>query len=251
MHVARSVTGSAFILLVSLLAATAGAAQELATATPSGPADEALCLDLGSSDAVDAPTLGEAAAVIERRLLAVGVTAPRVLQTAEGVTVEVPAEMGVGPVRSLIVAPGHVEFMPVPAQLLNAELQGELLPDEMADIEPLFDSAGIASATVTSDDQIGAPAVHLTLTDDAARIFDAHAAGHLRERFAIVVDNVVHSAPSINAQRFGGEAQITGDFEAGEAEQLAAMLGSGPLPAELIVVSERDCNDSAGGAAAP
>lgn len=51
-----------------------------------------------------------------------------------------------------------------------------------------------------------------------------------RNQFAIVLDGLVVSAPSVDEPIPGGQAQITGDFTQAEAEQLANVLSYGSLP---------------------
>lgn len=56
-----------------------------------------------------------------------------------------------------------------------------------------------------------------------------------RDQFAIVLDGVVFSAPAFNEPILGGSAQITGNFTAQEAEDLANVLKFGALPLTLDV----------------
>lgn len=60
-----------------------------------------------------------------------------------------------------------------------------------------------------------------------------------QNRFAILLDGVVISAPSVNETIAGGQAQITGDFTLDEAQQLANQLKFGALPLTLEVLSEQ------------
>jgi preprotein translocase subunit SecD len=57
--------------------------------------------------------------------------------------------------------------------------------------------------------------------------------------FAIILDDVVLSAPNINEPILGGSAQISGNFTVESANDLAVQLRSGKLPVELKVVEER------------
>ena len=52
-------------------------------------------------------------------------------------------------------------------------------------------------------------------------------------RFAIVLDGVVVSAPGVNEAIPGGQAQITGQFTQDEAQDLANVLKFGALPLDL------------------
>jgi preprotein translocase subunit SecD len=55
----------------------------------------------------------------------------------------------------------------------------------------------------------------------------------------------VVSAPSINATRFDGQAQISGSYTLQEAEDLAIALGSGRLPAPVAEMGGADPIDGA------
>jgi preprotein translocase subunit SecD len=79
----------------------------------------------------------------------------------------------------------------------------------------------------------GAWEVDLTLNDSGAIKWDAMAEKYFEQRIAIVLDGEVVSAPSINAKRFGGRAQITGEFDEKEAKGLATALKFGSLPVTL------------------
>jgi preprotein translocase subunit SecD len=55
----------------------------------------------------------------------------------------------------------------------------------------------------------------------------------LGRQLAIVLDNVVFSAPTVQSAITGGQGEITGDFTEPEAKNLAVVLNSGALPVEL------------------
>ncbi|MGB7420249.1 MAG: protein translocase subunit SecD, partial [Erythrobacter sp.] len=59
------------------------------------------------------------------------------------------------------------------------------------------------------------------------------------ERFAIILDGKVISAPTFNEPILGGSAQISGSFTAETANRLAIQLSSGALPVPLTVIEER------------
>jgi preprotein translocase subunit SecD len=191
-------------------------------------------------DEAGAASIDEARRVIEARLRAVGVPDP-IVSVADQDLVTVEAVGDAGSLRELILTPGHVAFLPVPPELDADVADGQPVPSGMVDLEPLFATDGVASARAVRDDS-GIPAIELTLTDEAARSLDDHAAGHQGERFAIVVDGVVGSAPVIRARSFDGEARISGSWSLDEALLMAAILGAGPLPAPLDEVRLDPCD---------
>ncbi|MBP0439818.1 protein translocase subunit SecDF [Tianweitania sediminis] len=64
--------------------------------------------------------------------------------------------------------------------------------------------------------------------------------------FAIILDNQVVSAPQIREPILGGQGQISGNFNAQSASDLAVLLRAGALPADLTIVEERTVGASLG-----
>lgn len=64
-------------------------------------------------------------------------------------------------------------------------------------------------------------------------------AKNVGKRFAIVLDNVVISAPVIQECISGGSGVITGRFSIAEAKELSLLLRAGALPAPLSVAEEK------------
>jgi len=65
-------------------------------------------------------------------------------------------------------------------------------------------------------------------------------------QLAIVLDDVVRSAPVIKQKITGGEARIDGRFPGDEADRLARVLRTGSLPAPIKVVDKRTVDPSLG-----
>ncbi len=59
-----------------------------------------------------------------------------------------------------------------------------------------------------------------------------------RSPIAIVLDEMVYSAPNVNDEITGGHSQITGHFTPEEAKDLANVLKSGKMPASVRIVQE-------------
>jgi preprotein translocase subunit SecD len=96
-----------------------------------------------------------------------------------------------------------------------------------------------------SADNTGAPAVSFFLNAEGADLFSRTTEQHVGERLAIILDNVVQSAPTIN-ERIGAEGIIHGRFTIQQAEDLSLLLRSGALPASLRVLEERSVGASLG-----
>jgi len=89
-------------------------------------------------------------------------------------------------------------------------------------------------------DQDGRPAIDFTFNAAGSRRFGRVTQENIGKPFAIILDNKVLSAPTIQTPILGGQGQITGgNFTVESANQLAINLSSGKLPVKLNVVEER------------
>lgn len=90
-----------------------------------------------------------------------------------------------------------------------------------------------------SFDQNNRPAVSFRLNPTGGRIFGEYTAGNIGNPFAIVLDEEVISAPTIQSHISGGSGIITGNFSVEESTKLAILLRAGALPAEINVLEQR------------
>ncbi len=185
---------------------------------------------------VTSDILEQTRTIIENRVNETGVSEPVVVtQGSDRISVELPGIDDEGEIRRLIGTTGVLSFMPVPAALQGTVGDGPL-PEGMQDVEPLFTGTEIASAAIAQDSMTREIVVDLQLKSTGAGLFDAYAADHYGDQFAIVLDDEVISAPVIQAQRFGGRAQISGGsagFAQAEAQSLVTVLKFGSLPLEI------------------
>ena len=87
-------------------------------------------------------------------------------------------------------------------------------------------------------DQHGCPCVSMQMNVDGARRWAALTKANLHRSVAIVLDNNVYSAPTVQSEITGGNSQITGNFTAEDTRDLANVLKSGKMPAPAKIVSE-------------
>ncbi len=109
----------------------------------------------------------------------------------------------------------------------------------------------LQDANVAFDPESQRPNVSFTLNPRGAALFDKVTGDHIGERLAIVLDNIVHSAPVIQSRISGGRGQITlgngnGDQIMQEAKDLAIVLRAGALPAQLEFLEQRVIGPSLG-----
>ncbi|GAA0891464.1 protein translocase subunit SecDF [Fulvivirga kasyanovii] len=107
----------------------------------------------------------------------------------------------------------------------NAKLTGEVITDARQDL-----------------DQYSRPAVSMQMNALGTRVWakmTADAANQTpKGRIAIVLDNLVYSAPYVNGEIPNGSSQISGNFTIEEAKDLANILKAGSLPAPTRIVEE-------------
>lgn len=87
--------------------------------------------------------------------------------------------------------------------------------------------------------QEGEPVVSFKFNSLGGKKFGEVTKNNIGERLAIVLDNEVISAPTIQSAIMGGSGIISGSFTVKSANDLALLLRSGALPAPLEVLEER------------
>jgi preprotein translocase subunit SecD len=97
----------------------------------------------------------------------------------------------------------------------------------------------LVDATPGKDQQSNVDVVNIRFNGQGGRKFARATQENVGKPFAMILDNKVLSAPNINEPILGGQAQITGSFDAKSANDLAIQLRSGKLPVALKVVEER------------
>ena len=104
----------------------------------------------------------------------------------------------------------------------------------------------ITDARVKIDPMYNEPYVALTFDRVGAKIFARITKENVKKRLAIILDNVVYSAPVIQEPIPNGRAQITGHFTSQEAHDLAIVLRAGALPAPVKILENRTVGPSLG-----
>ena len=109
--------------------------------------------------------------------------------------------------------------------------------------------AGDVIADAKDDfDQHHNPIVSMTMTTNGARDWAALTKKNLKKCVAIVLDDVVYSAPVVQTEITGGQSQISGHFTTDDTRDLANVLKSGKMPAPTKIVQEETVGPSLGAA---
>ena len=87
-------------------------------------------------------------------------------------------------------------------------------------------------------DQYGNPIVTMKMNTEGARKWAAITEANVNHCVAVVLDNLVYSAPNVINKIDGGNTQISGNFTTTETKDLANVLQSGKMPAPASIIQE-------------
>ncbi|WP_088344227.1 MULTISPECIES: protein translocase subunit SecD [Rhodomicrobium] len=194
--------------------------------------------------------------IVRRRMDETGVNEPVVARQGQGrILVELPGISDPDRIKRLLGSTAKMTFRLVAPQGSQAGPDSERLPyadgthgDRSAVVlkHVEVDGANLTGASALLDKREGGWVVTFQLDYTGAKRFGDVTSKHVGEPFAIVLDGKVISAPVIRTPILGGQGQISGNFSAHEAHDLAVLLKAGALPAPLNVVEERSIGPSLG-----
>lgn len=111
--------------------------------------------------------------------------------------------------------------------------------------ETLLSGSAVKDARVEID-QWGQPYISLELKSEAADKWAEITGQHVEERIAIILDNVIKSAPVVKSRILQGKCVIEGQFTMDEAYELKIVLRSGALPIPLNIIQNTTIGPSLG-----
>ena len=88
-------------------------------------------------------------------------------------------------------------------------------------------------------DDKGRPSIKMTMTTIGSKIWAKMTTENTNRPIAIVLDDVVYSAPNVNGPIEGGNSEISGSFNIEQAQDLANILKSGRTNAPAKIVAEQ------------
>ncbi|MEP3685779.1 MAG: protein translocase subunit SecD [Sulfitobacter dubius] len=215
-------------------------------------ADGIITITLSDAEkqATDERTMQQSLEIVRRRIDEVGTREPTIQrQGADRILIQVPGIGSAAELKAIIGTTAQLTFNPVVNRGSNESdnpgIGNAILP--AADEEGVFytiETAPVVTGEQLVDaqpsfDQNGAPAVSFRFDTSGARKFGDYTAENIGSPFAIVLDNEVISAPTIQSHIPGGSGIITGRFSVEESTNLAVLLRAGALPAGLSFVEER------------
>ncbi|TES92928.1 MAG: protein translocase subunit SecD [Candidatus Cloacimonadota bacterium] len=130
------------------------------------------------------------------------------------------------------------------------EIEGrKMFPLHLVHSEPVLTGAAILDADVgvgTQNNPMGAK-IDLTMTRKARGKWAAITGANIGKRIAIILDDIVQSAPVVRDRIPSGRSEITlGNTSMDEAKDLAVILKAGALPAPVKIIEERSVGPSLG-----
>ena len=207
-------------------------------------------LSAAEKAATDSRTIQQSLEIIRRRVDEVGTREPTIQrQGTDRILIQVPGIGSAAELKNLIGTTAKLTFNAVVGQTSDpaaeAGARNVLLPSStqkgvfyIVEQTPVVTGEDLVDAQ-PSFDQNNRPAVNFRFDPSGARKFGDYTAENIGEPFAIVLDNEVISAPTIQSHIAGGSGIITGSFTIEESTELAVLLRAGALPAEMNFLEER------------
>lgn len=235
--------------LASPIQTLSGAGATDIVATSDG-ADVVITLSDEERLALDQRTMEQSLEVIRRRVDEAGTREPTIQRQGDRrILIQVPGIGSAEELKELIGKTAKLTFHPV----LSRTSDPDARVNSRQLLYPDANDAGIfyileKKATITGDhlvdaqaafDQNNQAAVSFRLNPAGARIFGEYTANNIGSPFAIVLDEEVLSAPTIQSHIPGGSGIITGQFDVAETTKLAIQLRAGALPAKVTYLEER------------
>jgi SecD/SecF fusion protein len=199
--------------------------------------------------------------VIGRRVNELGTTEPIIQrQGADRILVQVPGLQDPQRLKDILGQTAKLTFQMVDQSMpVQEAMQGRppagssvLYSTDDPPVPYLIEDRVIVSgenlvdAQATYDQRTNEPVVSFRFDGKGASRFGQATQQNVGRLFAIILDNQVISAPQIREPILGGTGQISGNFTAQSANDLAVLLRAGALPADLKIVEERTVGPSLG-----
>ncbi len=197
-------------------------------------------------------TIEQSMQIVEKRVNELGTVEPVIQrQGTDRILVQVPGLQDPTRLKQLLGKTAKMEFRMVDEAVPpDAALQGRIPPDDelvpevsgqklVLRKQVLVSGGDLSDAQTSFDQRTSEPVVSFKFNSAGARKFAQATTEGVGQRFAIVLDDQVISAPVIREPIIGGQGQISGSFTVQSANDLAILLRAGALPAPLTVIEER------------
>lgn len=213
-------------------------------------ADVIVKLSEAEKAATDQRTMDQTLEIVRRRVDEAGTREPSIQrQGTDRVLIQVPGIGSAEELKDLIGTTAKLSFHHVIGRTGDPEARVQsrqvILPasEDEPGVFYILEKSPIVSGEQLRDsqtifDQNNQPAISFTLTASGGRIMGEHTANNIGQAMAIVLDEVVLSAPTIQGH-ITSNGQITGRYSIEEANNLSIQLRAGALPAKIEYLEER------------
>jgi SecD/SecF fusion protein len=190
--------------------------------------------------------------VIKNRLNELGVADPAVQLTDDGILVWAPGVADLHGLAQTLARQGRLSFQLVDTSTpVNDAVNGRApagstvlyTPDDppvpyLVEDRVLVSGDSVLDAKATHDSSTGQFVVAFRLDSKGTQRFKWATTRNIGKPFAVILDGQVISAPIIREPIEHGTVQISGNFTAQSAKELALLFRTGALPARLTIVEE-------------
>lgn len=184
--------------------------------------------------------------VIRKRVDSLGVSEPVIqagtLNNEKVVSIELPGIQDINQAIDLVGKTANLEFQ---EQSINGNGDGvtkewkktQLTGKYLSSSNVTYQGGGVSGNSaggIKSE-----PVVSIAFNNEGAKLFEDITTRNISKPVAIILDGEIVSAPNVNDAIVGGNAIISGNFNATSARSLSISLNSGALPVPLELISQR------------
>jgi preprotein translocase subunit SecD len=200
--------------------------------------------------------------IVRRRIDQLGVTEPQIARQGDDrILVQLPGVDNPDRVKAIIGTTAKMNFQllddtadpsakiaPPGDEILPSDTKGATGDVQQFVVKKKIEVSGgdLTDARAATSSDTGAWIVSFEFNSVGARRFAKTTTDNVGKLFAIVLDNKVISAPVIHEPITGGRGQISGNYTAQSASDLAVLLRAGALPAPLKIIEERSVGPDMG-----
>ncbi|MEZ2332986.1 hypothetical protein AB6802_24960 [Mesorhizobium sp. RCC_202] len=190
--------------------------------------------------------------VIKSRLHELGISDAAIEPTEDGILVKAPGVADLHGLARILARPGRLSFqlvdtsMPVDDAINSHPPAGSSVlytPDDppvpyLVENRVIVSGDHVLDANATNEALAGQPVVAFRLDSRGTERFKWATTQNIGKPFAVILDGKVISAPVIREPIEHGTVQISGNFTAESAKELALLFRTGALPARLTILEE-------------
>lgn len=173
----------------------------------------------------------------------------RMLIPAGGNTIYVPID-SLARLQEILRRPEVREVIPMDTEILFGEQSGEgsqaVVPMYIVNSEADLTGEYLTDASKYFDPTENEWVVNMRMNDEGAEEWATLTRANVGNQIAIVLDDLVYSAPNVINPITGGSSQISGSMTADDAKLLEIVLKAGSLKAPVNIIEERVVGASLG-----